>query len=206
MTRPGKRPAARAKILEAASAIAREIGPGQLSLDAVAARAGVSKGGLLYHFPTKAQLVRALVEGYLEEVQGLMKASEKRRSGTPHPVASACIHAFSAHCMQAAPPSAGVLAAIVESPDFIGPVREHNRAVVEGIRQTSPDPQLGLVAFLAIEGMRALQLFDTDPLTPSERKAVLAALLRLLAGSDGDHGTTDETPSGHGGATTRASA
>ena len=49
---------ARDKILAAAEELARVAGPGNLSLDAVAARAGVSKGGLLYHFPTKAKLLK----------------------------------------------------------------------------------------------------------------------------------------------------
>lgn len=59
----------REKILAAAADVARESGPGNLSLDAVAQRAGVSKGGLLYNFPTKAKLMQALVEHYLSEFQ-----------------------------------------------------------------------------------------------------------------------------------------
>ncbi|TIV96394.1 MAG: TetR family transcriptional regulator, partial [Mesorhizobium sp.] len=39
----------REKILAAAADVAREAGPGSLSLEAVASRAGVSKGGLLYN-------------------------------------------------------------------------------------------------------------------------------------------------------------
>ncbi|TIP33330.1 MAG: TetR/AcrR family transcriptional regulator, partial [Mesorhizobium sp.] len=55
----------REKILAAAADVAREAGPGSLSLEAVASRAGVSKGGLLYNFPTKAKLMQGLVESYL---------------------------------------------------------------------------------------------------------------------------------------------
>lgn len=48
-------------LLDAAAAVVREQGSGALTLDRVAAQAGVSKGGLLYHFPTKDELVRSLV-------------------------------------------------------------------------------------------------------------------------------------------------
>ena len=65
----GRRTNAREKILAAAAAVARETGPGSVSLEAVAGRAGVSKGGLLYHFPSKARLMQALVEHYLAEFQ-----------------------------------------------------------------------------------------------------------------------------------------
>lgn len=49
--------ATRARLLSAADQIAAESGAAGVSLDAVAARAGVSKGGLLYHFPTKVALL-----------------------------------------------------------------------------------------------------------------------------------------------------
>jgi AcrR family transcriptional regulator len=44
--------------------VALEQGFGHVTLDAVAERAGVSKGGLLYHFPTKSDLVRGLLSHY----------------------------------------------------------------------------------------------------------------------------------------------
>ena len=44
------RPSARARLLDAAVAVVRRDGAQALTLDAVAAEAGVSKGGLLYHF------------------------------------------------------------------------------------------------------------------------------------------------------------
>src|SRR5918997_2985402 len=53
-------PAARAKVLTAFSALVVEQGERAATLDAVAERAGVSKGGLLYHFATKDALVEGL--------------------------------------------------------------------------------------------------------------------------------------------------
>ncbi|WP_402469200.1 TetR/AcrR family transcriptional regulator [Isoptericola aurantiacus] len=55
-------PAARAKVLDAFAEILVESGERSATLDAVAERAGVSKGGLLYHFPSKDELVDGLVE------------------------------------------------------------------------------------------------------------------------------------------------
>ena len=40
----------RRRLLDAATAVVRRDGARALTLDAVAAEAGVSKGGLLYHF------------------------------------------------------------------------------------------------------------------------------------------------------------
>ncbi len=57
----------RQRLLDAAAAVVRRDGAQALTLDAVAAEAGVSKGGLLYHFKSKRELLDAMLEGWLEE-------------------------------------------------------------------------------------------------------------------------------------------
>ncbi|WP_108717568.1 TetR family transcriptional regulator [Miniimonas sp. S16] len=54
----------RARLLEAAAAAIGEKGP-EVSLDLVARRAGVSKGGLLHHFPSRDALLEALMRHLL---------------------------------------------------------------------------------------------------------------------------------------------
>ena len=49
-------------LLRAAASTVAEHGYAALTLDAVGAAAGVSKGGVLYHFPTKDALVAGLIE------------------------------------------------------------------------------------------------------------------------------------------------
>ncbi|NMO15783.1 helix-turn-helix transcriptional regulator [Pyxidicoccus fallax] len=51
----------RDRLLQAASGLLREQGPGALTLEAVARRAHVSRGTLRYHFGGKQGLVEALV-------------------------------------------------------------------------------------------------------------------------------------------------
>ncbi len=52
----------RERILDALVAVVAQDGPAGATLDAVAAAAGVSKGGLLYHFGTKEALFDGLLE------------------------------------------------------------------------------------------------------------------------------------------------
>lgn len=56
-----KAASAKETILDAAAALVCEQGASALTLDATCARAGMSKGGLLYHFRTKEDLLLALV-------------------------------------------------------------------------------------------------------------------------------------------------
>ena len=59
---------ARSRILDAAERLIRDRGVGQLSVDAVAAEAQVSKGGFFHHFKSKDELLLAIVERLVEQV------------------------------------------------------------------------------------------------------------------------------------------
>jgi AcrR family transcriptional regulator len=168
---------AREKILAAAAASARDVGPGNLSLDAVAERAGVSKGGLLYHFPSKSKLLEALVEQHLRDFDAALGEKEKAHGGGPNSLAAAYIDLFVAE--QASPPPAGVLAAMVENPQLLVPVSRFKRSMLDRLKANASDKNGALAMFLALEGMRSLRLFETDIVTPAESDAVLAFLAAL---------------------------
>ncbi|MCR2379329.1 TetR/AcrR family transcriptional regulator, partial [Salmonella enterica] len=59
----------RQKILEAASQIVQCKGVAKLTLEAVAKEAGISKGGLLYHFANKEALIEGMILKGTEEYQ-----------------------------------------------------------------------------------------------------------------------------------------
>ncbi|RIQ30210.1 TetR/AcrR family transcriptional regulator [Jiangella rhizosphaerae] len=67
------RPSSRDRILDALERILVETGLHAVTLESVAEKAGVSKGGLLYHFPSKEALItglaRRLAEGVEEEFE-----------------------------------------------------------------------------------------------------------------------------------------
>lgn len=75
----------REKILDAYEALLIEEGERAASLNAIAARAGVSKGGLLYHFPDKT----ALIDGLLGRAWALAEQDFKAMAGDP---AGACAY------------------------------------------------------------------------------------------------------------------
>ena len=56
----------RARLIECASIVAATQGLDNLRLDAIANSAGVTKGGLLHHFPSKKELINAVFEDLLE--------------------------------------------------------------------------------------------------------------------------------------------
>ena len=62
----------RARLLKSAAEITVEKGLAGLTLDAVAVRAGVSKGGLLHHFPSRRELSAALYDELLARFENLI--------------------------------------------------------------------------------------------------------------------------------------
>lgn len=142
--------AMREKILSAAAALAGDIGPGNLSLDAVAERAGVSKGGLLYHFPSKSKLLEALVEQHLRDFDAALSEKEKAHGGGPNSLAAAYIDMFVAE--QAEPPPSGVLAALAENPQLLVPVSRFKRSMLDRLKENARDRNAVLAIFLAARG------------------------------------------------------
>src|SRR5215469_14026355 len=59
---------ARDRLLDAAERVVAESGATHLTLDAVAKSAGVSKGGLLYHFPSKEALLEGMLSRHFQDV------------------------------------------------------------------------------------------------------------------------------------------
>lgn len=168
----------REKILAAAADVAREAGPGSLSLEAVASRAGVSKGGLLYNFPTKAKLLQALVEDYLHEFEQALEAARSTNSGSDSLLA-VYIRLSARVCAKSQPSASWIFSAIAEDPDFLAPIKSFRRLLFERLKSETPDLKALLICYLAIEGLRSMDLFDSDILSQDERQLLVSSLLSI---------------------------
>jgi AcrR family transcriptional regulator len=167
----------RNKILAAAADVAREAGPGSLSLDAVANRAGVSKGGLLYNFPTKAKLMQGLVENYLKEFEQALEARTAEAEGES--ALAAYIQLSADDCEKPKPSASWMFSAIAEDPDFLTPIKAFKRQLLERLKGETDDLGSLLICFLAIEGLRSMNLFDSDVLSAAEHKLLVSSLLKI---------------------------
>jgi AcrR family transcriptional regulator len=171
----------RAHILAAAAELAKEKGAAHISIEAIAQRAGISKGGFLYHFPRKDALIQALVEQHMAEIDAVLadveSASGPRRTNA---IARTIIDLSSEKLCQRSEKLEGLFLALAENPHLLAPVRDYEKRIAERIRRTASDRELSLIALLVIEGMRSLELFESNPRTAEECSAVLERLLSLL--------------------------
>jgi AcrR family transcriptional regulator len=180
------RPGSREAILQAAETVVSEDGAGHLTLDAVAARARVSKGGVLYNFPTK----QALVAGMLARLIARFEAARARAARRLPPGRNAPLRAYLTAAF--ADPDqdrwAPVLAAAAENPRLLEPAwRYYAARLAEFDAAAGPGAAAkdrALVAWLAAEGLCFLELFALLRLPP-RRRARLAAALQALAEEHG---------------------
>lgn len=74
------RPSSRSALVDAAKAIIVESGLGALTFESLAARSGISRGGVNYHFPQREALVRAVCESFIADFEADLQV----RLGAPH--------------------------------------------------------------------------------------------------------------------------
>ena len=175
------RPSSRERILDAAEELVREIGAGRLTLDAVAERAGLSKGGLLYNFPTKEALLQGMIQRLIDQVAAEREALREQAPPGPNLEARLCTAALLKMCCGKAKEVAnGMLAATAENPRLLDPLREVIRGTLGTLKETSEDLDAALLAWLAVEGLSSLEMHDLSPFSPADRERVLAAVHRSL--------------------------
>ncbi|MDC7808078.1 TetR/AcrR family transcriptional regulator [Luteimonas sp BLCC-B24] len=170
---------ARTRILDAALAVADRVGAANLTLDAVAADAGVSKGGLLYHFASKDQLLRAVVEHHMAEHQRDLDLATAQFPATPGGYLQAFVHAQRGELAakrEQPGTTRSFIAAAVNTPDLLEQPRARAHAHTERLRQLGPDFIEGLLVTLALDGLFFRDTFEMLDLDDGERDRLMQAL------------------------------
>ena len=169
MAAPGGRDT-RARLLDAAVAVLRRAGAQGLTLEAVAAQAGVSKGGLLYHFHSKRELLDALLGRWMDDFQGEIEADPD---------------GFVAGYVRASDGTSGdetaLLGAIAADPEALAPVRRRHSAWQDRVADEGGVD--ATVARLAADGLWLADLLGLAPPRGALREQVLSRLLELATRS-----------------------
>lgn len=177
----------REPLLRAATALVAERGYAALTLDAVGAAAGVSKGGVLYHFPTKEALVAALVEELTAGFEADQDAAHDADPAAP----GAWTRAYVAAAFE--PPqdesdqlaAVALLAAVGHDPSLLAPLRTRYATWVKRLDDDGLPGVDAHVARLAADGLWAAELFGLAPPDPALRRRIRRRLAELAGASGG---------------------
>lgn len=172
------------RILDAAELIVLRDGVARLTLDAVASEVQMSKGGLLYHFKSKEDLIigmiRRLADQYDEQVlqlesedpcaNGRKLRAMLRVSFPESPSEAAC---------NADRLCAGLLAAVATNRSLLEPIHERGRQLHTYIAKEAKDPVTAMIVHYAADGIWLNELFGSPSLESNLREKVVKRLVEM---------------------------
>lgn len=148
----------REHVLNAAERIVANRGAGALSIGAVAEAAGISKGGVQSTFGTREGLIAAMLDRWLETDQQAY-TELLGDDGGPRNRLLAHLETTRRADETGLHKTAGLLAALMESPEHLAAVRKWYSARLPSNDVTSEQERKERLAFLAIEGAFFLRFF-----------------------------------------------
>ena len=153
-------------------------GPTQITLDAVAAHAGISKGGLLHHFNSKDALLTAMVG---EVIKGFDDNLQTRSSrGNSAALANLSTHVRRSFAGSGRRSGMALLAVGAIQPALLAPVRSYMRERTQAVARTAARPAEALAAMLIADAVYLCDALVSPVISGALRSEVRALALRLL--------------------------
>lgn len=169
-----KRTTDRQVILDAVERVVARDGAANLTIDAIATEAGVTKATVLYDYKSKQALVEAVVERAIRQDDMDHARAEARLEALDNRVINGHIVA----CSTAS--SKGKIAVALNICTALAPdsgLREniylHQVAVMEKIVETSRSPRGALLAYLALEGLKSFDRLGSHNFIDDDREKLL---------------------------------
>lgn len=174
----------KARILAAAEDLVIREGVGRLTLESAAQEAGISKGGILYHFPSRAALVSAMVERFVVSFEANLVARQAY-SKEPGAFTRAYLEATFDPCEEVSDPreihlGGALLAGVTSDAELLKPMRERFEAWQSALERDGLPVEVASAIRLAADGLWLSDLFELAPVKGESRAAVRRLLLALL--------------------------
>ena len=117
----------RQQIIHAAFALIRREGVARLTIEAVAQEAGLSKGGVLYHFRSKEALIQAMVASLVERFDSDIQTARSEATEGERSAHGSWLRVYiraSAGPAEEDDDTAALLAAVSNDPSLLAPLQE----------------------------------------------------------------------------------
>jgi AcrR family transcriptional regulator len=172
----------KARIIDAAEEVVLRDGVARLTLEAAAAEAGLSKGGVLYHFPTRDALVSGMVGKIIEEFDAdieYLRGEDRSPGSFTRAYIRATMEPVSPRPDREDRLGAAVIAAAAAQPALLAPLQLASDRWQAQLEDDGLDPTVATVVRLACDGLWLCDLFGLAPPTAARRAQVGAELERL---------------------------
>lgn len=161
----------KAKILKAASRVVEKSGVARMTLEEVAVEAKVSKGGLLYHFPSKEALIVGLVDEFIAQFDQFLDS--RKEDAIPGSFTRAYLQSAMFFDTSSA---SGIISAIANDPMLLAPVHKAYARWQSRLEHDGIDPVLATMVRLVSDGLWFSFLIGA----PSLDKAMVKKIVKRL--------------------------
>lgn len=175
---------ARTRILDAAERIVQAKGVPALTLEAAAREAGVSKGGLLYHFASKEALLMGLLTRLADSIsldfQAVLDAQPPSPARATRAVIAWSFDHPEAVCEQHQRSAAVFLAAFHHDAAMLDPIRNVFAHIRRRVREDALPEGVVLAVMAACDGIFVAEMLSLYAQPPQDKQAIRGALLSML--------------------------
>lgn len=187
-------------LLDAAERVVACKGLGCLTLGAVAAEAGFSKGGLLHHFSSKDKLIEALVMRSAEGWRGCYTSGYEEAEPGP----GRMVRGILGHCLADAESwtkdlqssSSACFAALAQNPELIQPMRDAYNELLERVENDGLPPGVGAAIAAAVDGLWLYWVLGLADVNQDLVDRMRTALNNILDDAIASSGNTDNHSEG----------
>lgn len=172
----------RQSVLDAAERVVVQGGAANLTLEAVAIEAGISKASVLYDYKSKHALIKAVIERSVARHTARLRAHAEAQGPVPDRAMRGRIAAMAAHSVSDAERSVALnlVAALASDHDLRALIETAYREHMSEITRDSAQPRHAMLAFLALEGLWLMERFGLYSWPQPERERLLAEIAGLL--------------------------
>ena len=167
---------ARERILDATARVLVRDGGDAVTIAAVAREAGVSKGGLFYHFASKERLIEALIARFVASFDELIAGA----GDGPGDATLAYLQSAEETPGPATQPVTALLAAAIVDPRGLAVLRERYERWQHRLDHDGVPRHVAATVRFAVDGLWLADTLDLAPAQGAARKELLDSLRALL--------------------------
>lgn len=169
-------------LLDAAEAVVARDGAMRLTLDAVAAEAGISKARVIYDYKTKQALIRALIQRRIcdedTKLRGILCGLGEEPNAQ---IRGRIAQAANSPSNDTQAVAVSLCSATTQDAELMATIRQWYSEAIAAVLDKSPNPRTTMIAFLAVEGLRVLEYLGLHTVPLEQRRQILRDIEALVA-------------------------
>ncbi len=175
-----RKPNCKEVILDAAEAVVMEMGAVHMSLDVVARKARVSKGGLMYHFTTKKSLLKAMIERLVKQYyKDRAVVLEKIKEGKGRLLKAGILTAL-APDKKRDRMGLSILVVAAHDPELLKSLKDAHRDHLNELTGSGLTLERAAVISLASDGLMLSEMLGFSPYSLAQKKNIKDTMIRMI--------------------------